>query len=170
MTSDRREAFERLCSAEYAAVVRTAWLVTGDREEAADIAQETFVRAYERWRQVSVMDRPGGWLQRVAANLAISWRRRQHVRSRVRARPATPAAEPSPESEGLDTELLEALDLLTPAQRAVIVLRYFADQSVEDVARALGKRPGTVRALTSQGLDRLRKALGSMEELADARD
>lgn len=170
MTSDRREAFERLCRVEYAAVVRTAWLVTGDREEAADVAQETFVRAYERWRQVSVMDRPGAWLQRVAANLAISWRRRQHVRSSARARLTAGATERAPESDVLDEELLRALDLLTPAQRAVIVLRYFADQSVDDVARALGKRPGTVRALTSQGLGRLRQALGSMEEFADALD
>ena len=170
MTSDRREAFERLCRAEYAAVVRTAWLVTGDREEAADIAQETFIRAYERWRQVSALVRPGGWLQRVAANLAISWRRRQRVRSDARRRLADQSAGSVPESESPDDDLLRALDLLTPAQRAVIVLRYFADQSVDDVARALGKRPGTVRALASQGLDRLRRALGSTEVLADALD
>ena len=172
MTSDRREAFERLCRDEYAAVVRTAWLVTGDREEAVDIAQETFVRAYERWRQVAVMDRPGGWLQRVAANLALSWRRRQRSASAAQRRlsAGAPLAILASPADARDDELLRALDHLTPAQRTVIVLRYFADQPVDDVARALGKRPGTVRALASQGLDRLRQTLGSMEVFADALD
>jgi RNA polymerase sigma factor (sigma-70 family) len=56
-------------------------------------------------------------------------------------------------------ELLAALRELSPAQRAVVVLRYYTDQSIEDVAQILGKRPGTVRALASQGLSRLRVSL-----------
>jgi RNA polymerase sigma-70 factor (sigma-E family) len=163
--TSKQADFEALCREEYAAVVRTAWLITGDREEAVDIAQETFVRAYERWRQVAQLDRPGGWLTRVAANLALSWRRGQRVRRRAhRPLPAPPPASDS----AVDPELLRALDGLTPAQRAVIVLRYLCDLSVDDVARTLGKRPGTVRALTSQALDRLRNVLDSEEVRLDA--
>jgi RNA polymerase sigma-70 factor, ECF subfamily len=162
--NDREAGFERLCRDEYAAVVRAAWLITGDREEAVDIAQEAFARAYERWRQVARLDRPAAWLQRVAGNLALSWRRRQRVRSRAHRAPTPP-----PLAETLpDPDLMRALDRLTPAQRAVIVLRYLCDQSIEDVARALGKRPGTVRALTSQGLGRLRDALPTEEVFSDA--
>jgi RNA polymerase sigma-70 factor (sigma-E family) len=155
---DRREAFEQFCSEEYAQIVRTAYLITGDREEALDLAQEAFARAYERWRSVSEMDRPGAWVQRVAVNLAISWRRRQRLRTRRQELDATAAPD-----DRLVVGTMSALDQLTPAQRAVGVLRYFGDQSIEDTARALGKRPGTVRALTSQALARLRSALASEE-------
>ncbi len=153
MPDDRRETFEKFCRDEYAAVVRGAYLITGDPEEAAEVAQEAFARAYERWRLVSRLDRPGAWVPRVAANLAISWLRRRRRQARLPVKLDTTASDdPAP----ADPELMEALQSLTPAQRSVIVLRYVADQSVEETARSLGKRPGTVRALTSQGLARLR--------------
>jgi RNA polymerase sigma-70 factor (sigma-E family) len=162
---DRLAAFDALCRTEYPLVVRTAYLITGDREEAADVAQEAFARAFQHWRKVRTMDRPGAWLQRVASNLAISWRRR----NRFWARAAEAPERAAPDREVTDDLLLiEGLQLLTPAQRAAIVLRYYADQSVEQTARALGKRPGTVRALTSQGVARLRDFLADDEE--EARD
>ena len=156
MTGDRREGFEQLCRDEYANLVRTAYFITGDREEALDIAQETLARAYERWKVVSALDRPGAWLQRVAGNLSLSWRRRQRVRARHRSTPVVRRVE---ETDVPDPTVLEALGSLTPAQRAAVVLRYLADLPVAEVARALSKRPGTVRALTSQGLARLRLRL-----------
>ena len=162
MRESRFEAFDRLCRKEYVSVVRTAYLITGDREEAVDLAQEAFARAYERWRSVSRMDRPGGWLQRVVANLAISWRRQRRFRADVGAGEVDAVVA---DEEASDLDLLEALRALTPGQRAAIVLRYYADQPVEEVARALGKRPGTVRALTSQGLARLREFMG--DEVSD---
>ena len=136
-------------------MVRTAYLITGDREEAADVTQEAFARAYERWRSVSRMDRPGAWVTRVAVNLALSSRRR--LRLRERPGRSRPSAEPT---APFDPDLMDGLRALTPAQRAVVALRYLMDRSVEDVAHDLGKRPGTVRALTSQALQRLRQRLG----------
>lgn len=158
MRGDRREGFERLWREEYPRVVRTAWLITGDREEAADVAQETFARAYERWRTVSALDRPGAWLHRVAANLSLTWRRR---RARERHPSTAEAVDPV---EIPDPALFEALRTLAPAQRAAVVLRHWADLSVEDTAQALGKRPGTVKALTHQGLARLRELLADEED------
>jgi RNA polymerase sigma-70 factor (ECF subfamily) len=158
------ETFERLCRAEYAGVVRTAYLITGDREEANDVAQEAFARAYERWNSVSGFDRPAAWVQRVAANLAISWRRRRKWLSTAPLPDLGTGGEPNTDA----MVVLDALKFLTPAQRAAVVLRYYADQSVEDTARALGKKPGTVRALTSQGVARLREFL-SEETVDDAR-
>ena len=157
MRTERDETFERLCRAEYPGVVRTSYLITGDREEAIDVAQEALTRAYERWDVVSELDRPGAWLQRVAANLSLSWRRRKRYEARARVE-----VEEQVDSlaESTDLDLMNGLRFLTPSQRAVVVLRYYADQSVEPVARALNKRPGTVRALTSQGLARLREFLG----------
>ena len=143
-------------------MTRTAYLITGDREEAVDIAQEALARAYERWRVVSELDRPGAWLQRVAGNLAISWRRRQRYVSRSAVEIDERADKLAP---GSDLELMEALQFLSPAQRAVVVLRYYADQPIDQVAKALNKQPGTVRALASQGLARLREFLS--EEVED---
>jgi len=153
-----RDEFEQLWKRHYQAVTRTAFLIVGDTEGAKDIAQEAFVRAFQHWGRVSHLDRPEGWVHRVAANLALSSRRRRRL---VRHEPEPVVAGPEPP----DTELLAALDTLTPGQRAVIAMRFYLDWSVEDVAGALGRRPGTVRALTHQGMERLRQRLS--EEFRD---
>lgn len=148
--------FEGLCEAHYARVARTAYLITGDRQEALDLTQETFARAYEHWRKVSTMSNPEGWLYRVATNLAISSRRRLGRRS-FPSRGVARLTDPEP----ADPRLADALRALTPAQRGAVVCRYYLDMSVEDTARTLGKKPGTVRALTSQATSRLRESLGA---------
>jgi RNA polymerase sigma-70 factor (sigma-E family) len=146
----RDEQFEDLWRTHYTSVARAASAVTGNPEDGAEIAQEAFARAYQRWGRVTSLDRPGAWVQRVAVNLAISRvRRSQRAVSTSRGGEVDPPAAP-------DDALLRALRTLSPQQRAVIVLRYYLDMSVEDVAHALRKRPGTVRALTHQGLERLR--------------
>jgi RNA polymerase sigma-70 factor (sigma-E family) len=161
VNEDRRTAFETLWREEYARVFRTAVLVTGNRQEAADVTQEAFARAYERWRSVSQAERPGAWVQRVAVNLALTWRRRQRLRHReIALQPTAVAAEP----ELPDPELFAALRALPPHQRAAVVLRHWADLSIEETARTLGKSPGTVKALTSQGLANLRRTLAQSEE------
>jgi RNA polymerase sigma-70 factor, ECF subfamily len=153
-----RQSFEDLWRREYPRVLRTVYLVTGDVQEAADVTQEAFVRAYERAGTVLALEKPGAWVQRVATNLAISWRRRGR-----RAPPDLPPMDSNPESETSDHDLMAALRRLTPAQRAVIALRFYADLSIEDVARALHKRPGTVKALTHQAVTRLRDVLKEAE-------
>ncbi|HXJ65398.1 MAG TPA: SigE family RNA polymerase sigma factor [Actinomycetota bacterium] len=163
MNDERRAAFEALWREEYARVFRTAFLVTGDRQEAADVTQEAFARAYERWRVVARAERPGAWVQRVAVNLALTWRRRQRLRSREAAVAPQAVVEPP---DLPDPDLFAALKALPPQQRAAVVLRHWTDLSIEETARTLGKRPGTVKALTSQGLANLRKTLATTEENA----
>lgn len=146
--------FEDLWTTHLRSVTRTAYLITGDAQEAHDCAQEAFVRALQQWRKVSRLERPEGWVHRVATNLAISSARRQKRRAPFSAlEPIGP--EPSPP----DDALRRALMVLTPPQRAAIALRFYLDWSVDDVAEALGKAPGTVRALTHQGMERLRGLL-----------
>jgi RNA polymerase sigma-70 factor, ECF subfamily len=156
--TDQRQAFEELWRREYPRVLRTVYLVTGDIQEAADVTQEAFIRAYERAGTVLSLDKPGAWVQRVAINLAISWRRQRRREHRA----PTPLPLIS-ELEVPDPELMAALQALSPGQRAVIALRFYADQSVEDVARALRKRPGTVKALTHQAVSRLRELLREVD-------
>ncbi len=157
MEMDAQLTFEQLWQTEFGNVVRTAYLLTGDQEEAADLAQEAFVQTYRRWEDVSRMDRQAAWVQRVVRNLAVSWLRRQRVWARLATR--LEVAEVTTPEPPPDPELMVALAALTPAQRVVLVLRYYCDQSIEDVADALHKRPGTVRALTSQGLEKMRRIL-----------
>ena len=149
-----RSSFEEMCRRHYTEVVRLAFLVTGDRQEALDVAQETFARAYERWGQVSTMENPVGWLMRVATNLSLSHRRWSARRAHTLRAP-----EPATDTQR-DPAVTAALATLTPSQRAAVVLRFYLDLSIEDTAKTLGKRPGTVRALTSQGVARLREQLG----------
>ena len=73
---------------------------------------------------------------------------------------ALPASEPATDAQG-DPAVTAALAALTPSQRAAVVLRFYLDLSIQDTARTLGKRPGTVRALTSQGVDSAARTTGN---------
>ena len=146
--------FEAICETTYEPVANAAFLIVGDRQDALDITQEAFSRALERWPQVGGMSNPQGWIYRVAVNLALSRKRGlRRFSNRVPDR-AVASQEPT------DPTLTAVLMRLTPAQRAAIVLRFYLDLSIEDTAAALRKRPGTVRALTAQGIARLRLELG----------
>lgn len=100
------------------------------------------------------------WVFAIAHNRLLDARRRQGRRPSpvsgvVPDRPAPPTAEP------LDPALVEALEVLTPEQREVIVLRFVADLPLEDVARIVSRRVGAVKALQHRALDTLAKALGN---------
>jgi RNA polymerase sigma-70 factor (sigma-E family) len=157
--------FEELYREAFADLFRTVYLIVGERQEALDLTQETFARAFERWRSVRSLNHPEAWLQRVAVNLAISWHRRRRRRGRLPEPREVPAFH---EVAAVDPDLAASIRALTPAQRAVVVLRFYADRSVDEVASTLGKRPGTVRALTAQALARLRVSVGEeAEEVED---
>ena len=146
--------FEALCETTYELVANAAFLIVGDRQDALDITQEAFSRALERWPQVRGMSNPQGWIYRVAVNLALSRKRGLRRFSNRVPDQAAPAQEPT------DPTLTVALMRLTPAQRTAVVLRFYLDLSIEDAATVLHKRPGTIRALTAQGIARLRRELG----------
>lgn len=138
--------FETWYEAEYPRLVNTLALVTGDRGLAAEAAAEACTKALARWDRVRVMSRPGGWIYRVALNEA---RRRQKRAAREHALlMAESATAPvvSPPVEG-DPDLWAAVADLPDRTRAAVVLRYVADLTESDVARALGVRRGTVATM-----------------------
>src|SRR5437016_4949281 len=139
-------------------VLRTVALAIGDRAHAEDATQEAFMRAFRKWRSVRTMDRPDSWLLVVAMNAARRrWRRTPTMT-------AESVAEGSVDDHAgavVDSlTLAEALDALTNRQRAVVVLRYLADLSTGEIARALGCAEGTVRATLHQSLTKLRVDAG----------
>ena len=156
--ADSFDAFFRRSSRQ---LVVLAYMLTGDQVAAQDLAQETLLRAWQRWEKVSAYEDPAAWCRRVLSNLATSeWRKSSRRRAVL---PSTLIA-PEPDVEAL--ELARALDTLPPPQRTAIVLHDAGDLSVADVARELDVPEGTVRSWLSRG----RKALAAELYLSDSDD
>jgi RNA polymerase sigma-70 factor (sigma-E family) len=147
------DSFTILYRAEYHGMVRLARSLTGDMEKAEDVVQEAFARLHGR---TDHLENPGGYLRTTVVNLCRDGerrRRREHRMGRLLA--VAPAL-----SLGAN-ELVDVLLSLPYRQRAVLVMRYWGDWSEADIAEALHCRPGTVKALASRGLARLRKEVNS---------
>jgi RNA polymerase sigma factor (sigma-70 family) len=142
-------------------------LYCGDRWVAEEIAQETLSRLWARSPETTP-DSPDAWTYRVAMNLANSWFRRRAIERR--ARDTFRAAPPDHDHSDPDDFLAvsAALRHLPPRQRQAVVLRYFADLSVEETARAMRCAPGTVKAHTHKALAEL--ARSGLVELEPADD
>ncbi|MFG1621912.1 SigE family RNA polymerase sigma factor [Kribbella sp. NPDC049227] len=151
--------FEEFAHARTPHLYRTAWLLAGDRHQAEDLVQETLAKMFRAWRGISRIDNPAAYAQTVLARTFVSqWRRRRLVEQSYAEVPEEIAQ--SPGDTELRVALQGALSELAPLDRAVLVLRFFEDRSVEQVALDLGKKPGAIRTRTSRALDRLRAVLG----------
>lgn len=134
-----------------------AFLILRDHAEAEDVVVETLLTAL---RRASTLREPASlrpWLLRVAANHAIDRRRRSARVLHVRVLPEQ-AAEPGHDPTDR-VVILEALALLPVRMRAAVVLRYYADLPVAEVAAAMGTSPNTVKSQLRDALDRLRQTL-----------
>ena len=133
----------------------------------AEAADEAFVRACQRWTEVSTYANPQGWVYRVGMNWARSWLRR--ARREREKRPLLAKSEFA-EDEIVDVDLERALDSLTPTHRKVVVARFFMEWSVEETAEALGIRPGTVKSRLSRALSQLAGELGDSSKFIPTSD
>ena len=137
--------------------VRLAYLLTGDRALAEDLAQDAFVKL--AGRLVHLRD-PGAfdaYLRRTVVNLANShYRRKRLERAYLKREEGTARTADIPVDPGARDELWGAMRRLSERQRAAIVLRYYEDLSEQQVAEILNCRPGTVKSLVSRGLASLR--------------
>ena len=149
---------EELCRRVHPRLVKSLALFCGDESAAEELAQEALIRAWDRWPSVSQMSSPEGWVFRVAFNLATSRARRRAVEARALA--AAAAAGP-PGAPDVDEAIVVrgAVAALPPRERAAIVLRYFADLPVKEVAAVMGCQPGTVKSLTSHAMTHLDRLL-----------
>jgi RNA polymerase sigma-70 factor (ECF subfamily) len=153
--------FEAFFEARYESLFRALWLVTRDRHEAEEIAQEAFLRVWERWPRVAAMDDPAGYLYRAAMNLHRSRIRRARLGLR-RAIGLSPGVDGMEEVESRDA-VVRALARLTPRQRAAMVLVDLLDLSSVQAAEALGVRPSTIRVLLARGRAALRDPNGGRD-------
>jgi RNA polymerase sigma-70 factor (sigma-E family) len=156
-------------------LVGTLSLLCGDGDAAEELAQETLARVWLHWSRVRELGEPPAtaWTYRVAINLTNSWFRRRVAERRARARLAAQAAGAQLDPDPADAVAIRrAVAALPRRQRTALVLRYYADLPVAEVAALMGCAPGTVKSLTSKALTALRKVEGlhvaaEAEEVAD---
>jgi len=154
-------SFELLYQQDYASVVALTYGLSGSRWVAEELAQEAFLRAHRDWARVGEMDSPGGWVRRVAINLARSRLRRLRSETLARLRIGPSRATSNPLSDSESDAFWEAVRRLPTRQAQAIALRYIEDHSVAEIADLLGIAEGTVKALLHQGRERLRRQLGA---------
>jgi len=171
-----REAFALLVRRHHRAIIHFVhrFLATADRATAEDLAQQVFLSAWRYAPGFEPRAQVRTWLFRIATNACLNYRRGQ--RSRPGAVPLTQAAEApdAADSNGV-RPLLEqerarqvrlAVAALPPAQRAAIVLRYFHDFPVAQIAAVLGVSVSAAEALLHRGREGLYRRLGEAENAA----
>jgi len=150
----RPATFEELVHATGDRMLRTAMLLTGDRQAAEDLVQSAYAQAFARWRLVSRADNPAAYTRMILTRLFLSDRRRKRVPELPLldgADALAPLGDPT-----LRVSLLEALGTLSPLDRAVLVLRYFHDLPVAEVATQTGLTASACRTRASRALAQLR--------------
>jgi RNA polymerase sigma-70 factor (sigma-E family) len=153
---------------------RTAYLMSGDTADAEDLVQETFIRVARHWTRVRSMEHPTAYARRTLVNLAVDGaKRRSRQRAELRALEAGFACADENAARALReiddlAEFRWALAQVPPGQRAVLVLRYWEDLAVAEVAEILGCSAGTVKSAASRGAARLARALASGDRQARA--
>ena len=157
--ADRDIAFAQFVTAKADGLQRTAYLLCGDWHRAEDLTQVTFTKLHRQWHRLTDLDALDGYARRVLVRTFLSerrlgWFRREHVTAEHADAPNE--TWPAPEDRLV---LLAALAKVPAGQRAVLVLRYWEDMSVEDTARLLECSEGTVKSQAARGLQALRGLL-----------
>jgi RNA polymerase sigma-70 factor (ECF subfamily) len=154
MKESDEHAYDRLFATEYPRVMRAAFLVTGDRDAAQEVAQDAFGQLFIHWRKVKGYDRPGAWVRRVAIRRAVKQRERGR-KVTVASREFIDLTEPAQNDVPRDLDLIDALGHLSAQQRAAVVLHYYEDQPVRDVAATLRCSEATAKVHLHRGRTRL---------------
>ncbi|HZB48673.1 MAG TPA: SigE family RNA polymerase sigma factor [Mycobacteriales bacterium] len=164
MDRDSEADFHDFVVSRSPALLRTAYLLTGDRHRAEDLLQSALARALRHWSKISAAGTAEPYVRRILVNEHRSWWRSARNRE-IPVAELPDGAAPAGELEGFsDRDLVwRALQQLAPRTRAVLVLRYWEDRSEAETATLLDCSAGTVKSLAHRGLRRL------ADVLADAR-
>jgi RNA polymerase sigma-70 factor (ECF subfamily) len=172
--------FDAWMRAEQRRIFLLCWRMLSDRDEADTATQDVFLKAYRATRNGSggPPEEPARWLTRVAVNTCLDrlrsrrwqfWRKRASAETEDALWREQAAAAPSAEDRLFATQiqarLAEALDRLTPRQRAVFALRHFEDKTLEEIADALGVDVGSVKSHMFRAVHKLRAELRDLYEV-----
>jgi RNA polymerase sigma-70 factor (sigma-E family) len=157
MDETAEDAFRAFVTARSPALLRSAYLLVGDRSKAEDLLQVTLLKAYQQWRRIKDPAAAEGYVRRAMVNTATSWWRGRPYRERP--------VDTLPERGGSDEiaarieqdAMWQHLQSLPVKQRAVLVLRYYEGMSEAEIADALNISRGTVKSHASRALGSLRR-------------
>lgn len=155
---ERVAAFDEFFQAHYERLLRVLFLAAGDRHEAEDLAQEAFVKVYERWDRVQGIDDPVGYLYRVALNTRRSRVRRLRVAAAKALRLRSGPAEDQHQATEERLIVRRALSRLPDGQREALILVEWVGMTDAEAGRTLGVSPGAIRT-------RLHRARSALREL-----
>jgi RNA polymerase sigma-70 factor (sigma-E family) len=158
------DGYEDFVAGRYREIVRFGALLSGDVRLGEDLAQEGLIAAYRSWHRLGVPDgRPEAYVRRVMIRTAMRARRRRwHGEVPTEQLPDAPGGGFADQSD-LSVQVFAGLRRLSADQRAVLVLRFWADASEAEVAQTLGVAVGTVKSRTSRALAMLRAGGLSVE-------
>ena len=166
-----REAFRQLVEQHSRSIFRLAFRMTGNEQDAEEIVQEAFLRAYRKIGDFESRADFGTWLHRIAANCSydlLQRRKPQRLQTPLWDEEGEelplPSANPGPErlllSVELKQKLQEAMSQLTPAERSAFVLRHFEGRSIVEIGRALDLKTDATKNSIYRAVKKLRRALG----------
>jgi RNA polymerase sigma-70 factor (sigma-E family) len=157
---DGQAGFEEFVAARRQALLRTAYLLTGQHQDAEDLVQVALIKAVSHWRKIASTPEP--YVRKILAREAISrWRARRWRETSSADLPEVEVPAPDvTEREAMRVALLR----LAPRQRAVVVLRYYDDLTERQTADALGISVGTVKSQARDALARLRELVPDLDE------
>jgi RNA polymerase sigma-70 factor (sigma-E family) len=160
MNRTRDAEFTAYVTARGQAWERYAYALTDDRQQAQDLVQTVLLQAYRRWDRISAAEHPDAYLRRMLTNSYLDWRRRRRNSEVPTDNIPDEKSSPDPAIGVVDRdELRRALRLLSPHQRAVLVLRHVEGLEDEAIAALLGCSVGTVRSHAANGRQRIRRAI-----------
>lgn len=160
--------FSDYMAARQPSLLRTAYLLTGDRHAAEDLVQTALAKLYLSWDKVQRRDLVDGYVRRIMVNENNSlwrrtWKRKEVTTDEVPERGAVPA---SVRDHGEKSALWDFVQTLPTKQRAVIVLRYYEDLSEAEIADVLGISVGTVKSQASRALASMRQRVHTRPTLS----
>ncbi len=147
--------FERFVAERGKALWRAAWLLTGDSQHAEDLVQTALSKCFTRYDDLSDDESFEAYVRTAIYRTFVSWWRRKSWRGES---PSEMVAESvtAESASSLRIDIMRALDALPRMQRAVMVLQYLEDRSIDDISRLLGIAPGTVKTHSHRGRAALR--------------
>ncbi len=164
MEQAAEEVFTDFVTARAAALLRTAYLLVGDRGRAEDLLQTALVKTYAAWPRIRDVAALEAYVRRTMATTAVSWWRGRRFRERpVETVPDRPVRDET--TDGTERDVMWAyLRELPTKQRAVLVLRYYEGLSEAEIAEVLGVSRGTVKSHASRALAALRHRIEQEEK------
>lgn len=159
--------FEEFVRTRTPALMRTAFLLTGDQYLAEDLVQSALARTHRSWRRIREEQNAEAYTRKIMYNLRISWWRRKRIKEQhADVMPEPPVSDSDAAEDSVRRiAVWEALMRLTPRQRAVLVLRFYEDRSVTETAELLGCSEGAIKSQTSKALNLLRTKVPELREL-----